>query len=61
VNRAGADELERLPGIGPAKAEAIVRWREAHGRFRRLEDLLAVPGIGPATLERVRSLAYAGP
>jgi competence protein ComEA len=61
VNRATAVELEALPGIGPARAGAIVRWREAHGPFRKLEDLLDVPGIGPATLERLRPLAYARP
>ncbi len=60
-NRATAEELEGLPGVGPAKAGAIVRWREEHGRFRRLEDVLGVPGIGPATLERLRPLVVVGP
>ncbi len=61
LNRATAEELEGLPGIGPAKASAIVRWRAEHGRFRKLEDVLAVPGIGPATLERLRTLVVVGP
>lgn len=61
LNRATADELEDLPGIGPAKAAALIRWRERYGRFRRLEDVLAVPGIGPATLERLRPLVALGP
>jgi competence protein ComEA len=50
VNRAGVDELERLPGVGPAIAAAIVAWREDNGPFRTVDDLLAVPGIGPAKL-----------
>ena len=54
LNRATAGELTGLPGIGPARAAAIVRWRETHGPFRRAEDLLAVPGIGPGTVERLR-------
>jgi competence protein ComEA len=61
LNRATAGELESLPGIGPAKAAALIRWRERYGRFRRLEDVLAVPGIGPATLERLRPLVALGP
>ena len=61
LNRASISELQTLPGIGPARADAIVRWREEHGRFRRVEDLLQVPGVGPATLERLRPLITAGP
>lgn len=61
LNRATAGELEGLPGIGPAKAEALVRWRERYGRFKSLEDVLAVPGIGPATLERLKPLVALGP
>ncbi|NIS32122.1 MAG: hypothetical protein GWN07_17110 [Actinobacteria bacterium] len=61
VNRASAAQLQALPGIGPVRARAIVGWREAHGRFRALADLVAVPGIGPATLERLRSRAIVRP
>lgn len=61
VNRASAADLQALPGIGPTRAEAIVRWREEHGRFRSVEDLLDVPGIGSATLERLKPLIEAGP
>ncbi len=61
LNRASAGELEALPGIGPARARAIVRWREEHGRFRSVEDLLEVSGIGPATLDRLRPLIAARP
>ena len=47
-------ELEALPGIGPATAAALVRYRSAHGPLRSLEDLLAVPGLGPAKVEALR-------
>lgn len=51
-NRAPAVELDRLPGVGPATARAIVAGRRA-GAFRWREDLLRVRGIGPATLAKV--------
>ena len=49
-NRATADEIARLPRVGPALAERIVEWRTAHGAFRSLADLDSVPGVGPALL-----------
>lgn len=55
LNRATAADLDALAGIGPATAAAIVRFRDEHGRFTTVEDLLAVPGIGPAKLENLRS------
>jgi comEA protein len=54
LNTAGAAELDALPGIGPARARAIVRYREEHGHFAAVEDLARVPGFGPAALARVR-------
>ncbi|WP_249260847.1 helix-hairpin-helix domain-containing protein [Virgibacillus pantothenticus] len=51
INQATAEEIEALNGIGPAKAEAIVQYREEHGLFQQLEDLLNVSGIGEKTLE----------
>lgn len=56
LNSASATELTRLSGIGPVKAEAIVRFREEHGPFERVDDLTAVRGIGAATLEKNRHL-----
>ncbi len=56
LNRATLAELDTLPGVGPATATAIIAWRDEHGRFRRVDDLLEVPGIGPARLERLRPL-----
>ena len=52
-NTASADELERLPQVGPALAERIVAWRTEHRSFRTLADLDSVAGVGPATLERL--------
>lgn len=56
LNRADAAGLETLPGVGPATAARIIRWREANGGFRTVEDLLAVSGIGERTLETLRDL-----
>lgn len=61
LNRATAAELEKLPGIGPALAARIVAWRETHGPFKTVEDLLAIPGIGPKTLEGLRDKVTVGP
>jgi competence protein ComEA len=60
VNVAGPDELIALPGIGPVRADAIVRLREERGGFGSVEELLDVKGIGPVTLERLRPLAVVG-
>ncbi|HEV2620774.1 MAG TPA: helix-hairpin-helix domain-containing protein [Frateuria sp.] len=53
VNKADAATIAKsLDGIGQSKAQAIVAWREAHGPFKRIEDLAQVKGIGKSTLER---------
>lgn len=57
LNRAGPEELESLPGIGPARARQIVLTRHRLGGFRSMEELLQVPGIGPRTLERLEAVA----
>ena len=53
-NRADADALQRLPGVGPATAAAIMASREAEGPFRSADDLLRVRGVGPAKLAGMR-------
>jgi competence protein ComEA len=55
VNAATAEQLDALPGIGPATAQAIVQYRTEHGRFRTVDGLLSVRGIGPAKLAAIRS------
>ena len=54
LNTATAEQLEALSGVGPATAHAIITWRQQHGRFRSVQDLLQVRGIGPAKLEALR-------
>ena len=57
INRASVTELEALPGVGPATAEAIVAHREQNGPFASVDDLLDVRGIGEAKLEQLRDQA----
>lgn len=52
-NRAPAEELDRLPGVGKATAEALVRGRQ-EGPYRTPDDLLRVRGVGPALVARIR-------
>jgi len=54
INRATAEQLTSLPGIGPAKAQAIVAEREEGGLFLSKEDLLRVKGIGQKILDRLK-------
>jgi competence protein ComEA len=54
LNRASAEELRAVPGIGPALSERIVKFREENGPFRRVDDLLKVRGIGEKSLEKMR-------
>lgn len=54
VNEASSEELQTLQGIGPAKAEAIIQYRDENGPFQQVEDLLNVSGIGEKTLDNIR-------
>lgn len=54
LNQATIKELTALPGIGKKKAEAIVSFREANGKFTSIDDLKKVDGIGKDTVEKVR-------
>jgi len=56
INFAGVDELRRLPGVGPKRADAIVALRQRMGKFQRIEDLLRVKGVGRTTLRKWRPL-----
>jgi competence protein ComEA len=56
LNTADAATLDTLPGVGPATAAKILAWREEHGRFESVDDLLDVGGIGEAKLDAIRDL-----
>ncbi len=53
INNATAEQLQQLPGIGPAYAQRIVEWREENGNFTSKEQLLEVRGIGQRRLETI--------
>ena len=55
LNKASVDELQTLRGIGPAIANRIVQYREAHGNFEKIEDLVNVGGIGQAKLQNIKT------
>ncbi|HET9495086.1 MAG TPA: ComEA family DNA-binding protein [Chloroflexia bacterium] len=61
INRATAEELEALPGIGPVLARRIVEDREANGPYASVDDLERVNGIGKGIVAKVRDHATAGP
>ena len=54
LNSATAQELQKVPGIGEALAQRIVAFREEHGPFEKVDDLLNVRGIGATSLEKLR-------
>ena len=56
INTADAEQLASLPGIGPVCAGRIVAYREAHGPFHSVEDLLAIRGIGQKRLAALQGL-----
>ena len=60
INQATAEELDALPGVGPAIATRIVEWRESNGAFNAVADLQNVKGIGPSTLAKIADHATVG-
>jgi len=56
INKADETELQNLPGIGPAKAAAIIEYRNTSGPFKTVEDLKNISGIGDKTFEKLKDL-----
>lgn len=56
INTATPAELETLPGIGPALSQRIADYRQLHGAFAQIEDIMQVSGIGEATFSRIQEL-----
>jgi competence protein ComEA len=54
LNTATAEQLEAIPGIGPVLAQRIIEYRQTHGRFQSVDELLEVHGIGAKRLESMR-------
>ena len=54
INTAGVDLLTKLSGIGQTRAEAIIAYRDKHGNFSRVEDIMKVSGIKNALFEKMR-------
>ncbi len=55
VNRANSAQLQTLHGIGPTKAQEIIKYRKSHGSFKNADELVNVSGIGPKTLQKMKS------
>jgi competence protein ComEA len=60
LNTAGAEELQRLPGVGPAMAARLLEFRKENGGFQSVEDLLQVSGIGDKKFARMRPFVMVG-
>jgi len=60
INSANSEELQQVPGIGPATAEKILQMRKSYGAFKSVDDLLAIRGIGPKRLEKMRKYLTVG-
>jgi competence protein ComEA len=61
INTATQSELEAVTGVGPAKAKAIIAYREANGGFKSLDELDKVKGFGKASVEKLRGELSADP
>ncbi len=56
INTATAEQLQALPGIGPALAQRIVEYRQQHGPFQSPQDIMNVPGIGNSKFQNMKNM-----
>jgi competence protein ComEA len=61
INTATLQQLDTLPSIGPVTAQSIVTYRQQHGPFQHIEDIMNVSGIGPVTFDKIQKLITVGP
>jgi competence protein ComEA len=61
LNTATADQLEALPGIGPATATRILEYRQKNGPFKKIEDLMNIKGIGEKSFLKLKPLVSVTP
>jgi competence ComEA-like helix-hairpin-helix protein len=60
INTANSEQLQTVPGIGPATAGKILQMRRTYGAFKSVDDLLAIRGLGPKRLEKMRKYLTVG-
>ena len=60
INTANAEELQQVPGIGPATAQKILQMRKSYGPFKSVDDLLAIRGLGQKRLDKMRKYLTVG-
>src|SRR5437764_6805140 len=60
INTATSEELQQVPGIGPATAEKILQMRKSYGLFKSVDDLLAIKGLGRKRVEKMRKYLTIG-
>src|SRR5437879_6984786 len=60
INTATSEELQQVPGIGPATAEKILQMRKSYGAFKSVDDLLSIRGLGQKRLEKMRKYLTIG-
>ena len=60
INIAGISELTTLPGIGESRAESIIAYRETHGAFSKIEDIMKISGIKGAAYEKIKDRICTG-
>jgi len=56
INTATLEQLDALPGIGPSKAQAVIDYRNEHGRFNSIEDIQNVKGIKEGEFSKIKDL-----